>query len=62
MAQTVNNLPAMQEACVQSMGCKAPLEERMATYSSILAWRISWTEVGNSAVGCTESDTVLFSC
>ena len=61
MAQTVNNLPAMQETCVQSMDHKAPLEERMATYSSILAWRIPWTEVRNSAVGCKELDTVLFS-
>ena len=61
MAQTINNPPTMQETCVQSMGRKAPLEERMATYSSILAWRIPWTEVGNSAVGCKELDTVLFS-
>ena len=40
VAQTVKNLPAMQETWVQSLGWKDPLEEGMATYSSILAWRI----------------------
>ena len=44
MAQPVKNLPAMQEARVQSLGWEDPLEEGMATYSSILAWRISGTE------------------
>ena len=44
MAQTVKNLPAMQEIQVQSLGWKDPLEKGMATDSSILAWRISWTE------------------
>ena len=44
MAQTVNNLPAMQETWVQSLGQEDPLEESMATHSSILAQRISWTE------------------
>ena len=44
VAQTVKNLPAMQETWVWSLGGENPLEEEMATYSSILAWRISWTE------------------
>ena len=44
MAQMVKNLPAMQETWVQSLGQEDPLEKGMATHSSILAWRISWTE------------------
>ena len=40
----VKNLPAIQETWVQSLGWKDPLEKGMATWSSILAWRISWTE------------------
>ena len=40
----VKNLPAIQETCVQSLGREDPLEEGMATHSSVLAWRISWTE------------------
>ena len=44
MAQTVKNLPAMQETGVQSLGGEDPLEKGMATHSSILAWRIPWTE------------------
>ena len=44
MAQTVKNLPAIQEIGVQSLGWKDLLEKRMATHSSILAWRIPWTE------------------
>ena len=44
MAQTVNNLPAIQETWVQSLGQEDPLEKGMATHSSILAWRIPWTE------------------
>ena len=43
-AQLVKNLPAMQETQVQSMGREDLLEKGMATHSSILAWRISWTE------------------
>ena len=39
-----NNLPAMQESWVQSLGQEDALEKEMATHSSILAWRISWTE------------------
>ena len=44
MAQLVKNLPAMQETQVQSLGGEDPLEKEMATHSSILAWRIPWTE------------------
>ena len=44
VAQTVKNLPAMQETWVQSLGQEDPLEKGMATHSSILAWRILWTE------------------
>ena len=43
-AQMVKNLPAMQETQVQSLGWEDLLEKGMATYSSILAWRIAWTE------------------
>ena len=44
VAQPVKNLPAMQETLVQSLGQEDPLEKEMATHSSILAWRIPWTE------------------
>ena len=44
VAQMVKNLPAMQETQVQSLGSEDPLEKGMATHSSILAWRIPWTE------------------
>ena len=44
VVQVVENLSAMQETQVRSLGQEYPLEEGMATHSSILAWRISWTE------------------
>ena len=44
MAQMVKNLPAMQETQVQALGWEDSLEKGMATHSSILAWRIPWTE------------------
>ena len=44
MAQMVKNLPAIQETWVRSLSQEDPLEKGMATYCSILAWRISWTE------------------
>ena len=44
MAQTVKNLPAMQETRVPSLGQEDALEKGMAVHSSILAWRIPWTE------------------
>ena len=40
----VKNMPANAEGAVQSLGEEDPLEEEMATHSSILAWRIPWTE------------------
>ena len=40
----VKNPPAMQENCIQLQGQEDPLEKGMATHSSILAWRIPWTE------------------
>ena len=44
MAQLVKNLPAMRETWVGSLGWEDPLEKATATHSSILAWRIPWTE------------------
>ena len=44
MAQTVKNLPAMPESWVQSLDWEDPLEKGMATHSSVLAWKIPWTE------------------
>ena len=44
VAQTVRNLPAMQEIQVLSLGWENLLEKGMATHSSILAWKIPWTE------------------
>ena len=44
VAQAVKNPPAMLETWVPSLGQEDPLEEGMATHSSILAWRIPWTE------------------
>ena len=44
VTQMVKNLPAMQEAQVRSLGGENPLEKGMAIQSSILAWRIPWTE------------------
>ena len=44
MAQIVKNLPAMQETQDLFLGWEDPLEKGMTTYSSILAWRIPWTE------------------
>ena len=42
--QMVKNLPAMQETWVQSLGREDPLEKGMTAHSSLLAWRIPWTE------------------
>ena len=44
MAQKVKHLPTMWETWVQSLGREDPLEKEMATHSSILTWRIPWTE------------------
>ena len=44
VVQMVKNLPAIQETQVHSLNWEDPLEKGMATHSSILAWRITWTE------------------
>ena len=44
MAQRIKHLPAMQETRIRSLGWEDPLEKEMTTHSSILAWRIPWTE------------------
>ena len=58
VAQTVKNLPAVQETWIPSLGQEDPLLKRMATHSSILAWRIPQTEepLGYSPWGCEELD------
>ena len=60
MAQIVKNLPTMQESWVQSLGQEGRLKKGMATHSSILAWRIPWTEslVGYTPWGHKESDMI----
>ena len=59
MAQTVKNLPAMEETWVQSLGWEDPLKKGMATHSSILAWEIPWKKslVGYSPQNPKESYT-----
>ena len=58
VAQMVKNLPAMQENQVWSLGQEDPLEKGMATHSSVLAWRIPWTEESGrlQSMGSQESD------
>ena len=59
VAQLVKNLPAMWEIWVQSLGQEHPLEKGIATDSSILAWRVPWTEEPDKLqfMGWQESDT-----
>ena len=59
VAQTIKHLPAMRETQVRSLGWESPLEKEMATYSSILAWRIPRTEEPGrlQSMGLQESDT-----
>ena len=59
IAQSVKNPPAMQETWVQSLGREDPLEKEMATHSSILAWKIAWTEEPGrlQSMRSQESDT-----
>ena len=60
MGQLVKNLLAMQETWVRFLGREDPLEKEMATHSSVLAWRIPWTEEPgglHSPGGGKESDT-----
>ena len=61
VVQMVKNLPAMWETWVPSLGWEDPLQEGMATHSSILAWRIPWTEErgGLPVHGVTKSQTRL---
>ena len=63
MAQLVKNLPAEQETQFQSLDQEVPLEEEMATHSSILGWEIPWTEEpgGLQSVG-SQSRTRLSIC
>ena len=58
MVQTVKRLPAMQETQVRFLGLEDPLEKEMSTRSSILAWRIPWTEEPSrlQSVGSQEPD------
>ena len=59
VAQRVENLPAMQETQLPSLGREDPLEEEMTTHSRFLAWRFSWTEEpgGLQSMGSQELDT-----
>ena len=59
MVQRLKHLPAMWETWVRSLGWEDDLEKEMATYSSILAWRIPWTDElgGLRSTGHKESDT-----
>ena len=59
IAQLVNHLPAMQETWVRFLNWEDPLEKEMATHSSILSWRIPWTEEpsGLQSMGSQELDT-----
>ena len=59
MAQKLKHLPAMWETWVQSLGQEDPLEKELETHSSILAWRIPWTEElgGLQSLGHKELDT-----
>ena len=59
IAQSIKNLPAMQETWIQFLGWEDPLEKEMAIHSSILAWKIPWTEEpgGLQSMGSQESDT-----
>ena len=61
MAQMVKNLPAIQKTQVQSLGGEDPLENEMATHSSMLAWEIPWTEDrgGLQSMGLHKSWTPL---
>ena len=67
VAQKVKILPAMQETQVQSLGWEDPLEKEMETPSSILAWKISWTEepgglqsMSRKESGMTERLTLIY--
>ena len=59
MAQSIKNLPAMRETQLLSLGREDPLEEEMATHSTVLAWEIPWTEElgGPQSMGSQKSWT-----
>ena len=57
MAQSVKNLPAMQETWVLSLGREYHLEKEMATHSSILAWKLLGTDEPGRSMWSQESDT-----
>ena len=57
MAQTVKNLPAIWETQVRPLGQEDPLEKGKATHTSLLAWRIPWTEEPGRLHGLTKSQT-----
>ena len=59
MAETIKSLLAKWETQVQSLGQEDPLQKEMATHSSILAWKIPWTEECGTVHGITESWTRL---
>ena len=62
MAQRLKRLPAMQETWVRSLGREDPLEKEMGTHSSVLGWRIPWTEEPgelHSTHGLAKSQTRL---
>ena len=52
----LKNLPEMHETWIQSLGRENLLEKRMTTHSSILAWRIPWTEESHRLQDCKESN------
>ena len=60
IAQSIKNLPAIQKTWVRFLGQEDPLEKEMAIHSSILAWKISWTEEpgGLQSMGLQELDTI----
>ena len=58
VTQTAKHLPAVQVTPVGSLGWEDPLEEEMATHSSILTWRVPWTEKLQSPWGCKELDMI----
>ena len=59
VAQSVKNSPVMSETWVQSLGWEDPLEKGMVILSSILSWKIPWTEDSGrlQSMGCQELDT-----
>ena len=57
MTETIKNLPAMQETWIRSLGQKDPLEKGMTTHSTILAWKIPWTEEPGRLQRVTKSRT-----